>query len=73
MPLIQILQKVSLDASICRWKFANDDARPTLEQYDAIVNEWKGKDKVAKFLGIISSRRLRNDWMIAEPNECFLE
>ena len=61
--------KVSLDAAINRWKVANNDKIPSLAEYDAIVDEWKGKDKVAKFLGIYSSRRLRNDWMIAESNE----
>ena len=61
--------KVSLDAAISRWKISNDNAVPTLEQYDSIVDGWKGKDMVAKFLGIYSSRRLRSDWVVAEPDE----
>ena len=57
--------KVSLEAAITRWKVANGQSSPTLEQYDDIVETWKGKDMVAKFVGIFSSRRLRNDWSIA--------
>ena len=42
--------KVFIDAAIERWKLANDTAKPTLEQYDALRNEWRSKDRVAKFL-----------------------
>ena len=61
--------KVSLDAAITRWKVANEGNNPTLDQYDHIVDTWKGRDMVAKFVGIFSSRRLRNDWAIAVPDE----
>ena len=61
--------KVSLDAAMKRWELTNVDKKPTLEQYDAIVNSWKSKDKVAKFLGMYSSRRLYSDWIAALPSE----
>ena len=61
--------KVFIDAAIERWKLANDTAKPTLEQYDALRNEWRSKDRVAKFLGMFSSRRMYADWQAAEPDE----
>ena len=61
--------KVSLDAAMKRWELTNVDKKPTLEQYDTIVNSWKSKDKVAKFLGMYSSRRLYSDWIAALPSE----
>ena len=61
--------KVALDAAMKRWELTNVDKKPTLEQYDAIVNSWKSKDKVAKFLGMYSSRRLYSDWIAALPSE----
>ena len=47
--------KVSMDAAIDRWKVANttennQNPRPDLATYDAIRNDWRSKDKVAKFL-----------------------
>ena len=61
--------KVSLDAAMKRWELTNVDQKPSLDQYDAIVNSWKSKDKVAKFLGMYSSRRLYSDWIAALPDE----
>ena len=40
-----------------------------MDQYDSIVEEWKSKDMVAKFLGIYSSRRLYSDWVAEAPVE----
>ena len=62
---IQIL--VSLDSAIHRWKLGHVDAVPSMEEYDAIVEQWKAKDMVAKFLGIYSSRRFYSDWISADP------
>ena len=61
--------KVSLDAALNRWKITNEDAKISPDVYDSIVESWKGKDKVAKFLGLFSSRRLFTDWSMAMPNE----
>ena len=44
-------------------------ANPSMDEYDSIVEEWKSKDMVAKFLGIYSSRRLYSDWVAAAPVE----
>ena len=66
--------KVSMDAAIERWKYANaDDAgtqrRPTLDEYDEIRVEWREKDKVAKLLGMYSAARLYADWEFAVDSE----
>ena len=66
--------KVSLDSAVERWKVANTtesnpQPEPTLDQYDKIRDEWQAKDKVAKFLGMFSSRRFYSDWQVAEPDE----
>lgn len=61
--------KVSLDSAIERWKFTNPDTKFDLEQYDVIREEWRSKDKVAKLLGMFSSKRMYEDWKVAEPNE----
>lgn len=61
--------KVSLDSALERWKLAHEYKKPTLEEYDEIVEEWKSHDRVAKFLGIYSSRRLYSDWQAAQPAE----
>ena len=34
----------------------------------AKYNEWRSKDRVAKFLGMFSSRRMYADWQVAEPD-----
>ena len=57
-----------------RWKVANSteanpQPKPTLDQYDKICDEWRAKDKVAKFVGMYSSKRLYSDWQVAEPVE----
>ena len=66
--------KVSLDAALNRWKITNTteaipDPKPTLAQYDAIVAEWKSRDKVAKFLGMFTSRHFYDDWLAAQPDD----
>ena len=61
--------KVSLDTSLQRWKIANENRNPTIQEYDDIIERWKAKDKVAKFLGIYSSLRLVSDWNMAVPVE----
>ena len=48
--------KISIDAAIERWKYSNEDRKPTLEQYDEIRSTWISKDKVAKVLGIFLQR-----------------
>ena len=60
--------------AIQRWKLTNatpdnEDVKPNLGQYDTIITEWQSKDKVAKFLGIYSSKRFYSDWKAAEPTE----
>ncbi len=47
----------------------NDDKKPTVDDYDNIRDEWRSKDRVAKLLGIFSSKRLFADWKVAEPDE----
>ena len=61
--------KVSLDSAIQRWKLGNNNRNPTMTEYDDIIDQWKSKDMVAKFLGIYSSRRLVSDWTMASPVE----
>ena len=66
--------KVSLDSAIQKWRIentTNDDAdpKPSLPQYNAIITDWRAKDRVAKLLGMFSSNRLYLDWCQAEPNE----
>ena len=61
--------KVSLDAALSRWKVENEDTKMSPNHYDTIVDSWKKKDKVAKFLGLFSSRRLYSDWVMAVPDE----
>ena len=66
--------KVSRDSAIQRWKYENTttdvtDPKPTLVQYDQIIEDWKSKDKIAKLLGIFSSNRLYLHWCNAEPVE----
>ena len=55
------------------WKIENiTDAvanpTPNLNQYDEVVDNWKSKDKVTKFLGMFTSHRFYTDWQAAEPN-----
>ena len=66
--------KVSMDAAIERWKVANTSTqtpqpKPDLTQYDNIRDEWRARDKVAKFLGMFSSNRLYTDWKVAQPDD----
>ena len=60
--------KVSIDAAVSRWKVGHEETMSP-DQYDALVDAWKSKDKVAKFLGLFSSRRLFNDWVMAFPSD----
>ena len=64
----------AMDSAIQRWELQNpgDGDRkpiPTVQQFDAMKEEWKSKDKVLKVLGMFSSERVYEDWMIAEPDE----
>ena len=66
--------KVSIDAAIKRWKFANpttdtSQPKPNLAQYDQIRDDWRACDKVAKLLGMFSSNRLFTDWKVIQPDE----
>ena len=66
--------KFSMDAAIDRWKVANttennQNPRPDLAAYDAIRNDWRSKDKVAKLLGMFSSSRLYSDWCAIKPDD----
>ena len=66
--------KVSMDAAIDRWKVANitennQSPRPDLPSYDAIRNDWRSKNNVAKFLGMFSSSRLYSGWCAIKPDD----
>lgn len=66
--------KVSMDAAMQRWKVENTteaitDPKPNLQQFDQIRNNWRSKDRVAKFLGMYSSSRFFSDWRAAQPDE----
>ena len=61
--------KLSIYVAIERWKLTNEDAKPTLEQYDAIKAEWQSKDKIAKFLGMYASKRFYDDFKVPVPTE----
>ena len=66
--------KVSLEAATERWKIIettpeNHSPKPNLEQFDNLCEHTKARDKVSKFLGIYSSRRLYMDWCMAAPEE----
>ena len=45
------------------------EPRLTIAQYDEICDNWRSKDRVAKFLGMFSSSRMYTDWQIAHPDE----
>jgi hypothetical protein len=53
------------------WKLTAEakDTKIDLEQYDAIREEWRSKDKVSKMLGMFSSKRMYEDWKVAEPGD----
>ena len=61
--------KISMDAAIERWKLVNEDAKPTLQQYDSIKAKWQSKDKVAKVLGLYCSKCIFEDFKAAIPAE----
>ena len=43
--------KVSLDAAVQRWRVINGfDTVMPMEEYDKLVDQWKSKDMVAKFI-----------------------
>jgi len=60
---------VSLESALERWKLLHEDQKSSITDYACIVEEWKSRDKVAKFLDIYSSRRMYSDWKVAEPSE----
>ena len=55
--------KVLLDSAIQRGKLGQTDTKveQNLAVYDQIVSDWQDKDRVAKFLGLYSSKRLYSD------------
>ena len=68
------MPRVSLDAATQRWKTEHattdgTEPRLTIAQYDEICDNWRSKDRVAKFLGMFSSSRMYTDWQIAQPDE----
>ena len=63
--------KVSIDAAIEQWKYANftdkqSNLRPSLEQHDKIRKDRRSKNKTAKFVGMFSSKRVQSDWKTAQ-------
>ena len=40
--------KTSIDAALSRWKVINAEKEFNVEEYDAIVESWRGKDMVKK-------------------------
>ena len=61
--------KVSMDVLIERWKLEHEDAKPNLQQYNQLHEDWQSTDKVIKVLGLYSTQRLYSDWQLAEPSE----
>ena len=61
--------KVSLETAVQRWKLVNEDKKPSIDDLDEIIEQWRSRDRVAKFLGIYSSRRMHSDWKVAQPSE----
>ena len=66
----------AMASAIQRWELehppeAGGDRKPipTVQQFDTMKENWKSKDKVSKVLGLFSSERVYEDWMIAEPDE----
>ena len=64
--------RVSMDAALQRWAFTKATVevprpQPTIAEYDEIRAEWRSKDKVAKLLGMYSSKRFHEDWRAAKP------
>ena len=66
----------AMASAIQRWELehppeAGADRKPipTVQQFDTMKENWKSKDKVSKVLGLFSSERVYEDWMIAEPDE----
>ena len=63
-----------MDAAIKHWKFAhatteNPNPKPNHAQYDEIREEWRSRDRVAKFLCMYSSNRFVTDWQAAQPGD----
>ena len=67
--------KTALDSAIQRWKLEHPPTEhvanpmPTVDEFDAMKEQWKSRDKIAKVLGMFSSERLFNDWEIALQDE----
>ena len=67
--MLQRIQILSLWMLLWQNKLEKKATEVSPDQYDVIVDAWKEKDKVAKLLGLYSSRRFYNDWMVAAPVE----
>ena len=66
--------KVSLEAAIEGWKIMeatpeNSSPKPNLKKFDNLCKHTKACDKLSKFLGIYSSKRLYTDWCMAASEE----
>ena len=66
--------RISLDAAIQPSKIEHADTdgtepRLTVAQYHEICDNWRSKDRVAKFFEMFSSSRMHTDWQIAQPDE----
>ena len=66
--------KSSMDAALQRLKVAHTteiltDPKPTIDQYDAILDEWRSKDMLVKVIGMFSEPRLSLDWEVAEADQ----
>ena len=60
--------KAVMDSVMARWKIANENNEPTLDQYDKESLSVTQRDMVIKCLGMYSSERLYDDWLVAEPD-----
>ena len=62
--------KISLETAIQRWRLTQDDDKTKLnvEAFDEIKEGLRSVDRVAKVLGLFSSKRLYQDWAAAEPS-----
>ena len=46
----------------------NAEKELNVEEYDAIVESWRGKDMVKMCVGMHSGPRLNSDWELAQPD-----
>ena len=67
--------RTAMNSAIQRWELPhppteeNPRPKPTVDEFDAMKELWKNKDKVNKVFGMFSAPRLHSDWEIAETNE----